>query len=173
MFDGHSLVYRAYYAIRDLSAPDGRPVNALFGFWRAVLRTLRDYPSAYVAAVFDVGGVTFRHELYGDYKATRKPMPAELAQQLPLVIELLGVLGIPVLSEAGVEGDDVLASLALRGAEDGLSCLISTSDKDMAQIVGDRISLLRPSNRGAGDANQQLDRDGVFAQYGVLPEQIV
>ena len=173
MFDGHSLVYRAYYAIRDLSAPDGRPVNALFGFWRAVLRTLRDYPSAYVAAVFDVGGVTFRHELYGDYKATRKPMPAELAQQLPLVIELLGVLGIPVLSEAGVEGDDVLASLALRGAEDGLFCLISTSDKDMAQVVGDRISLLRPSSRGAGDANQRLDRDGVFAQYGVLPEQIV
>ena len=100
-------------------------------------------------------------------------MPAELAQQLPLVMELLDVLGIPVLSEAGVEGDDVLASLALRGAEDGLFCLISTSDKDMAQIVGDRISLLRPSGRGAGDANQRLDRDGVFAQYGVLPEQIV
>ncbi len=173
MFDGHAHAYRAFYAIRDLTAPDGRPVNALYGFWRAVLRTLRDYPSAYVAAVFDAEGPTFRHELHGDYKATRKPMPAELALQLPLVIELLGVLGIPVLSEAGVEGDDVLASLALRGADEGLSCLISTSDKDMAQIVGDRVTLLRPSGRGAGDATQRLDRDGVFAQYGVFPEQIV
>jgi DNA polymerase-1 len=172
LFDGHSHIYRAYYAIRDLTAPDGRPVNAVFGFWRAVLRTLRDYPSAYVAVVFDAPGKTFRHELFGDYKATRKPMPDDLAQQLPLVVELLDALGIPVLSERGVEGDDVLASLALRAAAAGLSCLVSTSDKDMAQIVGERIFLLRPSARG-GDEGQRLDRDGVLARYGVLPEQMV
>ena len=100
-------------------------------------------------------------------------MPEDLAAQLPLVVELLGTLGIPVLSEVGVEADDVLASLALRAAETGLSCLISTSDKDMAQIVGERIALLRPSGRGAGDATQCLDREGVRAQYGVFPEQIV
>ena len=173
LFDGHAHAYRAFYAIRDLTAPDGKPVNALFGFWRAISRTLRDHPSAYVAAVFDAGGKTFRHDLHDDYKATRKPMPEELAEQLPLVFELLRVLGIPVLSVAGVEGDDVLASLALRAAAAGLSCLISTSDKDMAQIVGDRIALLRPSGRGSGDSSQRLDRDGVLAQYGVRPEQIV
>jgi DNA polymerase-1 len=173
LFDGHSHAYRAYYAIRDLTAPDGQPVNALFGFWRAVLRTLRDYPSAYVAVVFDAPGKTFRHELFGDYKATRKPMPDDLARQFPLFVELLDALGIPVLSERGVEGDDVLASLALRAAADGLSCLVSTADKDMAQIVGDRISLLRPSARGEGDEGQRLDRDGVLTRYGVLPEQMV
>jgi DNA polymerase-1 len=173
LFDGHSHAYRSYYAIRDLTAPDGQPVNALFGFWRAVLRTLRGYPSAYVAVVFDAPGKTFRHELFGDYKATRKPMPDDLARQFPLVVELLEALGIPVLSERGVEGDDVLASLALRAAADGLTCLVSTSDKDMAQIVGDRISLLRPSGRGEGDEGQRLDRDGVLARYGVLPEQMV
>ncbi len=100
-------------------------------------------------------------------------MPAELAEQFPLVIELLSVLGIPVFSQVGVEADDVLASLALRGADSGLSCLISTSDKDMAQVVGDRISLLRPAGHGSGDASQVLDREGVRSQYGVLPEQIV
>ena len=173
LFDGHSLAYRAYYAIRDLTGPDGRPVNALYGFWRAILRAMRDYPSQYVAAAFDVGGVTFRHELHGDYKATRKPMPEDLEEQMPLVIELCNVLGVPVLAEAGVEADDVLASLALRAAAAGLRCLISTSDKDMAQIVGERISLLRPSGRSAADANQELDREGVHAQYGVFPEQIV
>lgn len=173
MFDGHSHAYRAFYAIRDLTGPDGRPVNALFGFWRAVLRALRDYPSAYVAVAFDAGGITFRHEAYGEYKATRKPMPEELAAQLPLMMELLAALGIPTLSETGVEADDVLASLALRGAEAGLSCLISTSDKDMAQIVGERVSLVRPSGRGAAEATQRLDRDGVHTQYGVFPEQIV
>ncbi len=173
LFDGHSHVYRAFYAIRDLTTPDGRPVNALFGFWRAFLRTLRDYPSAYVATVFDAGGKTFRHEIHDEYKATRKPMPEDLASQLPLVIELLGALGIPVLSEAGVEGDDVLASLALRGAEAGLSCLVSTSDKDMAQIVGDRIALLRPGGRGSTDVSQRLDSEGVSAYYGVRPDQIV
>ncbi len=173
LFDGHSHVYRAYYAIRDLTAPDGRPVNALYGFWRAVLRTLRSYPSAYVAAVFDAGGKTFRHELFGEYKATRKPMPDDLAQQMPLVVELLQALGIPVLSETGVEGDDVLASVALRAAAEGFACLVSTSDKDMAQIVGDRISLLRPAGKGDSDAGERLDRDGVLRRYGVLPEQIV
>lgn len=173
LFDGHSHAYRAYYAIRDMNAPDGQPVNALFGFWRSVLRTLRDYPSAYVAVVFDAPGKTFRHELFGDYKATRKPMPDDLAQQFPLLVELLDALGIPVLSEGGVEGDDVLASLALRAAGGGLTCLVSTADKDMAQIVGDRISLLRPSARGEGNEGQRLDRDGVLARYGVLPEQMV
>jgi DNA polymerase-1 len=173
LFDGHSHAYRAYYAIRDLTAPDGRPVNALFGFWRVVLRTLRAYPSAYVAAVFDAGGKTFRHELLSEYKATRKPMPDDLAQQLPLIEKLLGILGIPVLSEKGVEGDDVLASLALRAAAEGFTCLVSTSDKDMAQIVGEHIELLRPAGKGEGDGAERLDREAVLRRFGVLPEQIV
>ena len=84
LFDGHSHAYRAFYGIPELTTRTGQPVNAVYGFWRILLRTLRDYPSAYVAVVFDAGGDTFRHELYPEYKANRKPMPEELSSQMPL-----------------------------------------------------------------------------------------
>ncbi|MDD4902980.1 MAG: DNA polymerase I [Candidatus Bipolaricaulis sp.] len=173
VFDGHSHVYRAYYAIRDLSTPDGRPINAVFGFWKAFLRAFRDYPSMYVAVVFDAEGPTFRHALYDEYKATRKPMPADLASQLPLVVDLLEILGVPVLSQQGVEADDVLASVARAAVGEGLRCLISTSDKDMAQVVSPEVSLLRPAGRAADVDAQLLDPDGVRLKYGVSPSQIV
>jgi len=173
LFDGHSHAYRAFYGIPDLTTRTGQPVNAVYGFWRILLRTLRDYPSAYVAVVFDAGGDTFRHELYPEYKANRKPMPEELATQFPLIERLLAALGIPVLSVPGVEADDVLASISLRAAERDLTCLIATSDKDMAQVVSDRIWLLRPGGRGIDTAQQLLDPAGVEAKYGVPPEQIV
>jgi DNA polymerase-1 len=171
LFDGHSHAYRAYYAIRELTTRDGRPVNAVFGFWKTILRTLRDHPSAYVAAVFDAEGPTFRHELHDQYKATRKPMPEDLAAQLPLIQEMLAALGIPILTESGVEADDVLASLARQADAAGFTCLIATSDKDMAQIVTERTALLRPAGRG--EADQVLDPEGVKGKYGVLPNQIV
>ena len=173
LFDGHSLAYRAYYAIRDLTTRSGEPVNAVFGFWHTVLRILREYPSAFVAVAFDAGGVTFRHEMFDRYKATRKPIPEDLAAQIPLIERLLAALGIRVFCEAGVEADDVLATLARDAASAGLDCLIVTSDKDMAQLVDDRIALLRPSGRGAGVAHQILDPKGVREKYGVPPEQIV
>lgn len=172
LFDGHAHAYRAFYAIRDLSSRDGTPVNALFGVWRGILAALRQHPSAYVAFVFDAEGKTFRHELWEGYKATRPSMPSELALQLPLIRDLLDALGIAVLSRGGVEADDVLASLAVQGARCGLSCLVSTFDKDMAQVVGERISLVRPASR-ASDGNQVLDADGVLSRYGVRPDQIV
>ncbi len=173
LFDGHSHVYRAFYGIPDLTTRAGQPVNAVYGFWRILLRTLRDYPSAYAAVVFDAGGVTFRHELYSEYKANRKPMPEELATQLPWIERLLAALGIPTLSVPGVEADDVLASISVRAAERDLTCLIATSDKDMAQVVSDRIFLLRPGGRGVDAAQQLLDPAGVEAKYGVPPERIV
>ncbi|MCX6093524.1 MAG: DNA polymerase I [Candidatus Bipolaricaulota bacterium] len=173
LFDGHSHIYRAYYAIRDLSAPDGRPINAVFGFWKAFLHAFRDYPSAYAAVVLDAGGRTFRHDLYGEYKATRKPMPDDLSAQMPLIVDLLGFLGIPVVSLAGVEADDVLATLAGRAPAEGLRCLISTSDKDMAQVVNEQVALIRPTGRGADAEGQVLDPDGVRRTYGVSPDQIV
>ena len=173
LFDGHSHAYRAFYGIPELTTRTGQPVNAVYGFWRILLRTLRDYPSAYVAVVFDAGGDTFRHKLYPEYKANRMPMPDELATQLPLIERFLAALGIPTLSVPGVEADDVLASISLRAAEHNLTCLIATSDKDMAQVVSDRIWLLRPGGRGVDTEQQLLDPAGVEAKYGVPPEQIV
>ncbi len=173
LFDGHSHAYRAFYGIPELTTRAGQPVNAVYGFWRILLRTLRDYPSAYVAVVFDAGGDTFRHKLYPEYKANRMPMPDELATQLPLIERFLAALGIPTLSVPGVEADDVLASISLRAAKRDLTCLIVTSDKDMAQVVSDRIWLLRPGGRGVDTEQQLLDPAGVEAKYGVPPEQIV
>ncbi len=173
LFDGHSLAYRAYYAIRDLSTRSGKPVNAVFGFWRAVLRTLRQHPSAFVAVAFDAGGVTFRHDMYPEYKATRKPIPEELASQIPLIERLLSALGIRIFCESGVEADDVLATLARQAASSGLQCLVVTSDKDMAQLVDERISLLRPSGRGSSADQEVLGPREIVGKYGVPPNRIV
>jgi len=172
LFDGHSIAYRSYYAIRDLTTRDGRPVNAVYGFWRIFSRILRDYPSAYVAVAFDGGGVTFRHELFEAYKATRKEMPADLASQLPLIQRLLHCLGVRVFSTEGVEADDILASLARAAERQGVPVLITTSDKDLAQLVGDRIRLLRPSRR-AREAVEVLDAQGVVDAFGVPAERMV
>ena len=173
LFDGHSHVYRAYYGIPELTTRSGEPVNAVYGFWRILVLTLRDFPSAYVMVAFDAGGTTFRHELYPEYKANRKPMPDDLASQIPWIERLLDALGVPTVSVSGVEADDVLASISTRAAQHDLTCLIATSDKDMAQVVSDRIQLLRPAGRGVDSAPQRLDPAGVEEKYGVRPERIV
>jgi DNA polymerase-1 len=173
LFDGNSFAYRAFYAVSELSTRDGRPVNALFGFWKLFQRIVRSFPSAYVGVAFDAGGRTFRHELLSAYKATRREMPEDLAAQMPLIRSLLLSLGIPVTEKEGVEADDLLAALARGAARSGKTVLIATSDKDLAQLVGERIALLRPSGRGAEGEVEVLDAAGVVARFGVLPERIV
>lgn len=148
LFDGHSIAYRSFYAIRELTTRDGRLVNAVFGFWRIFTRIMRSFPSSYAAVAFDAGGETFRHRLYPEYKATRKEMPDELATQFPLIQGLLKHLGVHIVSIEGVEADDILASLARRAAKKGLSVLIATSDKDLAQLVDAKVSLIRPAEIG-------------------------
>lgn len=173
LFDGHSVAYRSFYAIPDLSTPDGRPANAVYGFWRIFSKILRSFPSSYVAVAFDAGGKTFRHEIYPAYKATRKEMPHELAAQLPLIQQLLERLGIAAVFEEGVEADDILASIARGAAEKGLTALIASSDKDLAQLVGERIALIKPSGRGSEGGTTLLDPERVCETFGVPPENIV
>jgi len=173
LFDGHSIAYRSFYAIRDLTTCDGAAVNAVFGFWRFLTRIMRDFPSQYVAAAFDAGGATFRHGLYPDYKANRQEMPSDLSSQFPIIQELLALLGIKVIFERGVEADDILGSIALKAAARELPVLIVTSDKDLAQLVDERINLVRPSGRGATGGVEILDTNGVHDHFGVEPGQIV
>ena len=173
LIDGHSLAYRAFYGIPDLTSSTGQPVGAIFGFWRTLLMMMRSFPSELVVVTFDASGPTFRHDMYADYKANRSPMPEELRSQLPLIEKLLEELGVPVFSVPGVEADDVMASLATKAAGRGLKTLIASSDKDLAQLVDDNISLLRPSGRGADSSQQVLDAYGVEAKYGVPPARIV
>jgi DNA polymerase-1 len=170
--DGHSALYRSFYAIPDLTTSQGEPVNALFGFVRTLLKVLRDYPARYVAVALDVAGPTVRHEAYPAYKATRKPMPDSLARQIPRVAEILDALGIPGLAVPGYEADDVMATLSWAAEREGIPVLHLTGDKDMAQLVSDKVRLLRPG-RGPADRLTVLDRDGVADRFGVPPEKIV
>ena len=173
LFDGHSLAYRSFYAIPELSTRDGRPVNAVYGFWRILSRILRSFPSVYATVVFDAGGKTFRHGIYPAYKATRKEMPQELAAQLPVIQDLLERLGVPVVLERGVEADDLLASLVRRAEEKGLTTYIATSDKDLAQLVSERVALLKPTGRAPGGGIECLDPKKTKEKFGVPPERIV
>ena len=173
LFDGHSIAYRSFYAIRDLTMPNGAPVNAVYGFWRFLTKIMRDFPSQYVAVAFDAGGATFRHKMYEPYKANRQEMPSDLASQLPIIQELLTLLGIKVIYERGVEADDIMGSIALKAAAHDLPVLIVTSDKDLAQLVDDKINLVRPSGRGSSGGVEILDTSGVRERFGVEPKQIV
>ena len=173
LVDGHSLAYRAYYGMPELSTRSGQAIQAVYGFWTILLKMIRERPSAYTAVVFDADGPNFRHELYSEYKAHRKPMPEDLASQFPILERMLFALGVPTFSVPGVEADDVLATIALAAETAGLHCLIATSDKDMAQLVSNRVSLLRPSGRRFDSSQQILDPAGVEAKYGVPPARIV
>ncbi|MBR1672475.1 MAG: DNA polymerase I, partial [Fretibacterium sp.] len=132
IIDGHGLAHRAFHAIDGtFTAPDGTPTNMIMGFTNMLARAQDDVSPRCAVAVFDAPGPTFRHELLPQYKATRKPSPPEFKQQLPILQDLLRLMGIPVLVEDGVEADDVMASLALRAAGEGYQAVLLSSDKDL------------------------------------------
>ncbi len=167
LVDGSSYLYRAFHALPDLSTTDGRPTGAIRGVVSMLKKMLNDYHPSHMAVVFDARGKTFRDELYPEYKATRPPMPDDLAAQIEPLHELVRTLGLPVIVEEGVEADDVIGTLAQQAASEGRSVLISTGDKDMAQLVNDHVTLV---NTMTGEV---LDREGVKRKFAVEPEQIV
>ena len=172
LVDGHSALFRSFYAIPELTTSKGEPVNAVYGFVRTLFMALRQYPARYLAVAFDAGGVTVRHQEFAAYKATRKEMPDALAQQLPRVKELLDALGIARLELPGYEADDIMATLARLAEREGVPVLLLTGDKDMAQLVSDLVSLLRPG-RKPSEGLTLLDSQGVEEVFGVPPERIV
>lgn len=170
--DGHAMAYRAYFAIRELRTHDRRPVNGVFGFWKLLCKALSAYPSSHISVAFDAGGETFRHKLFPDYKATRSPMPEDLAAQLPLIHELLNALGFPIWECVGIEADDLLATMISRAEAQGMHALILSSDKDLAQLVTEEVRLLRPLGRGR-DGFEEFGPQSVEDHYGVAPARIV
>lgn len=167
LIDGMSNAYRAFYAIRGLTTSRGRPTNAVFGFIKILLRILEEYRPDYAAIAGDARGPTLRHEEFEDYKAHRKPMPDDLASQLPLIRRAARGYGIPWLEIPGYEADDILAVLAARGRERGLRTFILTGDKDMLQLVDDTVSVISPHGDG-----QLYDARAVEERYGVPPSRI-
>jgi DNA polymerase I len=167
LVDGSSYLYRAYHAMPNLTGPGGVPTGAIHGFI-AMLKKLRaDNHAEHAACVFDAKGKTFRDDWYPEYKANRSPMPDDLRQQIEPIHEAVKLLGWPVLEVPGIEADDAIGTLARRAAESGHRVIVSTGDKDLAQLVNDRVSLI---NTMSGEA---LDVDGVKAKFGVPPQRIV
>ncbi len=167
LVDGSSYLYRAFHAMPDLRTAEGEPTGALRGFI-AMLRTLRaQVPCDYCACVFDAKGKTFRDDIYPQYKANRAPMPEGLVEQIAPIHEAVAALGWPILEVEGIEADDVIGTLARHAQSHGVRTVVSTGDKDLAQLVNDRVTLVNTMN------GETLDVDGVVAKFGVRPEQIV
>ena len=167
LIDGHAHIYQAFYAIRGLTTPDGSPINAVYGFAGMLNKILRRKPDRVIVAR-DVGKKTFRNDLYEDYKATRKPMPDELVGQLPLIDELIGAYGIPVVYKEGYEADDVIATLARQAEAAGYDeVLILTTDKDAQQLLSEKISVY--DNR----KDRTLDVETLEKEKGITPDQVI
>ncbi|HWU52435.1 MAG TPA: 5'-3' exonuclease H3TH domain-containing protein, partial [Tahibacter sp.] len=166
LIDGSSYLYRAFHALPPLSNAAGEPTGALFGVVNMLRATLKAKPD-FAAFVCDASGPTFRDELYPEYKAHRPPMPDELRAQIEPMCRIVEALGFPILRESGVEADDVIGTLALQAAAQGIDVVVSTGDKDMAQLVGPHVTLNNSMT------NTTLDPAGVFEKFGVHPQQIV
>lgn len=170
LVDGHGLAFRAFYAIRELNAPDGTPTNAIVGFFNMFQKIKDEWGPDLYGVIFDAPGPTFRHEAYEEYKASRKPTPPEFKAQLPHILELLDVMGVPVIMREGVEADDVIASSACAAAEQGMETLVLSSDKDILQILDRDVQVLRPVK---GISSFTTMDGGSFAQeYGFPPSSM-
>jgi DNA polymerase-1 len=171
LVDGSSYLYRAFHVpnLQRLTTRDGMPIGAVYGVINMLRSLLKEYQPDYLAVVFDARGKNFRHERYPEYKANRPPMPEELADQIEPLHAVVRALGLPLLLVPGVEADDVIGTLASQASKAGIETVISTGDKDMAQLVDDHVSLVNTMDRPPST----LDVAGVEAKFGVPPERII
>ncbi|MEI8173749.1 MAG: DNA polymerase I [Deltaproteobacteria bacterium] len=166
LIDGSNYIYRAFYAIRELSNSRGFPTNAIYGFTTMLIKFLRDWKPRYIAIAFDVKGPTFRHEAYDGYKATRKATPEALIPQIACIKDVVRGFSIPVLEKQGVEADDIIGSLAKKYAAEGLKTVIVSGDKDMMQLVTEDIIMIDTMKDKTYDINAVRER------FGVGPEKV-
>ncbi|MBL4567288.1 MAG: DNA polymerase I, partial [Porticoccus sp.] len=167
LVDGSSYLYRAFHALPPLITSTGLPTGAVKGVIAMMRRMIKDFPLSPVVVVFDAKGKTFRDELYSEYKAHRPPMPDELRQQIEPIHQIIRAMGLPMLIVDGVEADDVIGTLAVMASAQQRDVLISTGDKDMAQLVGQHVSLVNTMT------DTSMGRQGVIDKFGVPPELII
>ena len=165
--DGSSYLFRAYHALPNLTSSKGEPTGAIFGVLNMLNKLLDEYNPQKIAIVFDTPGKTFRDEIYNKYKANRPPMPDDLRPQIEPLFRAIKALGLPLLKVKGVEADDVIGTLASIAEKNNIKTIISTSDKDMAQLVNENISLVDTMS------NKTYDTKGVINKFGVRPSQII
>lgn len=171
VIDGNSILNRAFYGIKVLTTKDGRFTNAIYGFMNIFLRLKDECRPQAVAVAFDVKQPTFRHEMYGGYKATRKGMPEELAQQMPVLKELLEAMGVPIVEKPGYEADDILGTLA-RHSGDAV-CTIATGDRDSLQLVSDSVNVLLAATKMGRPVTDRYTPEAVREKYGVEPIKLI
>jgi len=167
LIDGSSYLYRAYHALPKLMTSSGEPTGAIHGVLNMINKLLKEQPTEHFVVVFDAPGKTFRDEIFEDYKANRPPMPDDLRPQVEPIIEAVPAMGLPLLRIPGVEADDVIGTLCRIAVDAGMDVLVSTGDKDMAQLVEEKVTLVNTMNGSV------LDRDGVKEKFDVYPEQII
>jgi DNA polymerase-1 len=167
LVDGSSYLYRAFHALPDLRNPAGEPTGAVYGVLNMLRRLVNDYKADFLGCVFDAKGKTFRDAVYPEYKATRAAMPNDLSVQVDPLLQAIEAFGWPLLVIDGVEADDVIGTLACQATQHGIRTIVSTIDKDLAQLVRDDVTLINTMS------NEKLDTASVRAKFGVPPEKIV
>ncbi|MEE9302505.1 MAG: 5'-3' exonuclease H3TH domain-containing protein, partial [Thiotrichaceae bacterium] len=167
LVDGSSFLFRAFHAVPPLTTPDGMPSNAIYGVINMLRKLIKDHPTDYFTVIFDAPGKTFRNDLYAEYKAHRPPMADDLRVQIEPLHNLIRAMGLPLIMEPDVEADDVMGALAKYAEQQDFQVIISTGDKDMAQLVNEHITLENTMS------NTRMDIQGVIDKFGVTPEQII
>lgn len=169
LIDGHSILNRAFYGVPDLSNSEGLHTNAVYGFLNILFKLLEEEKPEYLTVAFDVKAPTFRHEMYPEYKGTRKPMPQELHEQVPVMKQVLHAMGIRTMEQPGLEADDILGTLAKRAEKEGMDVSLVSGDRDLLQIASDKIKIRIPKTKGARTEVEDYYAADVEAKYGVTP----
>ena len=173
IIDSNSLINRAFYGVKFLSARDGTQTNAIYGFFMTFLKLMDDYQPDYVCAAFDLKAPTFRHKMYAEYKAQRKPMPDGLRVQIPIAKDILKAMGVCILEKEGFEADDIIGTVSAVCEKDGIECLIATGDKDDLQLAAKNTKILLTVTKSGNTETEVYDDRLVFERYGVTPKEFI
>ena len=173
LIDGHSILNRAFYGIPDLTNSEGRHTGAVYGFLNILFRILDEEKPDYLTVAFDVHEPTFRHKIYSQYKGTRKPMPSELREQVPLIQEMLTAMGIKIVSKGGYEADDLLGTLARKSEQKGMDVTILSGDRDLLQLATEKVMIRLPKTSKGKTTIEDFHGEQVLEKYQVTPPQII
>ena len=165
LIDGSGFIFRAFYGLPPMTRADGVPVNAVYGFTNMLMKLLRELDADRIAVIFDKSGTTFRNDIYPEYKANRSETPPDLIPQFPLIRDATRAFNLPCIEKQGFEADDIIATYARLAREAGARVTIVSSDKDMMQLVGDRVTMYD------GLKDRRIGPDEVVEKFGVLPER--
>ena len=173
ILDSNSIINRAFYGIRALSAPNGTPTNGIYGFLNILIKLIGDERPDYILAAFDLKAPTFRHRMYEGYKATRHGMPDELAAQMPVMKDILSAMNIPVLQLEGYEADDIIGTVSRVCGERGMECYIATGDRDDLQLADNGTTVILASTKQGQSVTELYDETAVKEKYSVTPSEFV